>query len=197
MPGISYVYTPYETWYTWKLDGTQLHLWFRENLCCMYRCSHIEHLPDSRTKTCNWKTYQLYMYLYRQSIPAHTLQYTYMIRRPMLSSWQWLHWNGCKLSFFLSSVDNSFLSLSWFSRIFVRAFFILPDFPGYFSKYLCTREYYKQQFAIILGLLKFTNCDRTPPYLDTKFTKRETLKKKCIYLLEELSLTSILVLRIM
>ena len=27
------------------------------------------------------------------------------------------------------------------------------------------------------GLLKSTNCDRTPPYLHTKFTNRETLEK--------------------
>ena len=32
-------------------------------------------------------------------------------------------------------------------------------------------------FAIFPGLIKFTTCDRTPPYLDAKFTNRENLEK--------------------
>ena len=53
---------------------------------------------------------------------------------------------------------------------FAHFSFFLPDSPGSLSKYANASN------PVFPGPLNFMNCDRTPPYLDTKFTNRGVAK---------------------
>ena len=84
-----------------------------------------------------------------------------------------------KMLFFLTWLRAVLTEKSFLFLFFLLFFFFSPFFFSYrFSCFFFFPNMWTLTVRDFPGVLKFTNCDRTPPYLDRNFINRENLGEK-------------------